>query len=62
LAFPLLTMRFVPFLGDTDSMGLPKVVELSLDFRDGRRVAVSGLNPGVFCPPFGKIVGESMGK
>jgi hypothetical protein len=55
-------MRFVPFLGDTDSMGLPKVVELSLDFRDGRRVAVSGLNPGVFCPPFGKIVGESMGK
>lgn len=50
------------FLGDTNSMGLPKVVEWSLDSRDGRRVAVSGLNPEVFCPPFGKIVGESMGE
>ena len=27
-----------------------------------RRVAVLGLNLGFFCPPFGKIVGESMGK
>lgn len=43
-------------------MGLPKVVEWSLDFRDGRRVAVPGLNPGVSCPPFGNFVGESMGK
>jgi hypothetical protein len=49
----------IPLLGATRPMGFPKVMDWTLDLRDGRSHGPRIKTWGIFFPPFGKSLGES---